>query len=392
MRFGKRLGVYDLIDFADAHSRGNVVLKHVVLEHVASQDATAAFYNLHHHEVIRKYADLCIGTIANETPEVLNPEPGNLSPVPYAEPLWIPMRKFIDIYVTLEAQEKEKDGAHISQGLVERMAKENIHTIRLGPGQYLHGRTLLGGVVEGKNLEFFHELVVWHVGWSCHWSYVVHWLPYGDLRTSVIDEALAGKKKICVAISEALAGPDGNHYIVSGIKKWITNGIFTDYFITRYKTDKGFSVLLIPRSTAFVQFDKLMVPVDHLLAEVHKSFTVVMSNFNHERFAMICESIQGTCDIVEECLKWSQAWLEQITEQIVKMSYMEQAIHLVTHEVANEAVNIFGGGGSTQTRMGRLARNFPQTYEFNANLGGAEEILSDLAVRQAMKKFPNSVL
>lgn len=37
---------------------------------------------------------------------------------------------------------------------------------------------------------------------------MVHWLPYGDLRTSVIDEALAGKKKICVAISEALAGSD----------------------------------------------------------------------------------------------------------------------------------------------------------------------------------------
>ena len=74
---------------------------------------------------------------------------------------------------------------------------------------------------------------------------VVHWLPHGELRISVMNEALAGRKKICLAISEAFAGtdvagiqttatktPDGKHYIVSGTKKWITNGQFADYFIT----------------------------------------------------------------------------------------------------------------------------------------------------------------
>ena len=470
----------------------------MVLEQVAGQDATAAFYNLHRHEVLRNYADLCIGILEDETPEILDPEPGDLSPVPYAEPLWLrpefsspyyteshhrlqqAMRKFVDTYITPEAQEKEKDGTFISQELVERMAKENIHAMRLGPGEHLHGRTLMGGIVKGKDFDFFHELVVSQElarigsrgfadgmlgGLVIGLTAVVHWLPHGPLRTSVIDEALTGKKKVALAISEAFAGsdvsgiqttatktPDGKHYIVSGTKKWITNGMFADYFITGCRTDKGFSVLLIPRGegvetkpiktsysatagTAYVQFDKVMVPVEHLLGKEHKGFIVIMSNFNHERFAMICGSIRGTRRIVEECLKWcnqrvvftrkladqpviraklakiiasveaAQAWLEQITEQMARVSYMEQAVHLggplallksfttrVAHEVADEAVSIFGGRGLTQTGMGRVVENFQRTYKFDAILGGAEEILSDLAVRQAMKKFPKSML
>ncbi|KAH7220452.1 uncharacterized protein BKA55DRAFT_697504 [Fusarium redolens] len=32
--------------------------------------------------------------------------------------------------------------------------------MRLGLGEHLHGRTLLGSVIEGKDFDFFHELVV----------------------------------------------------------------------------------------------------------------------------------------------------------------------------------------------------------------------------------------
>src|SRR5690242_11211963 len=76
--------VYDLTDFLDAHPGDNVVLTQI-----ADQDATTAFYNLHRHEVLQKYPELCIGTIEGEKPEVLDPKPGDLSRVPYAEPLWL---------------------------------------------------------------------------------------------------------------------------------------------------------------------------------------------------------------------------------------------------------------------------------------------------------------
>ena len=57
-----------------------------------------------------------------------------------------------------------------------------------------------------------------------------------DLKAKVVPEVLAGKKFICLAISEAMAGSDvmglqttaklsedGNEWIINGSKKWITN-------------------------------------------------------------------------------------------------------------------------------------------------------------------------
>ncbi len=76
---------------------------------------------------------------------------------------------------------------------------------------------------------------------------------------------MSGEKIICLAISDANAGSDvagltctaeksscGKFYIVNGTKKWITNGMFSDYFTTAVRTGKsgmgGISMLLIERS------------------------------------------------------------------------------------------------------------------------------------------------
>lgn len=139
--------------------------------------------------------------------------------------------------------------------------------------------------------------------------------------------------------------------------------------------------------------------------------------------------------VVEECLKWcdqrivfgkplinqpvmrqklakmishveaNQAWLEQITHQMNHMTYSQQAkllsgpIGLLksfctrsAHEIADEAINIFGGRGLTQGGMGKVVEMFHRTYKFDAILGGTEEILADLGVRQAMKDFPKARL
>ena len=64
-----------------------------------------------------------------------------------------------------------------------------------------------------------------------------------ELKAEILPQILAGQKRISLAITEPDAGsdvrnitttaektPDGKHYIVNGEKKWITNGIFSDYF------------------------------------------------------------------------------------------------------------------------------------------------------------------
>ena len=139
--------------------------------------------------------------------------------------------------------------------------------------------------------------------------------------------------------------------------------------------------------------------------------------------------------VLEECLKWShqrmvfgkplisqpvirqklarmislveanQAWLEQTTHQMNHMTYSEQSALLSgpigllksfatrsAHEIADDATNIFGGRGITQGGMGRVVEMFHRTYKFDAILGGTEEILADLGVRQAMKFMPKAML
>ena len=88
------------------------------------------------------------------------------------------------------------------------------------------------------------------------------------LIAKVVPEVLRGEKRICLAISEPTAGsdvaairatakktPDGKFYIVNGVKKWITNGTFCDYFSTAVKTGDGpggISMLLIERRCSHV--------------------------------------------------------------------------------------------------------------------------------------------
>jgi alkylation response protein AidB-like acyl-CoA dehydrogenase len=62
------------------------------------------------------------------------------------------------------------------------------------------------------------------------------------------------------------------------------------------------------------------------------------------------------------------------------------------HEIADDAVQIFGGRGITRGGMGKHIETFHRTYKFNAILGGAEEVLSDLGVRQAMRSMPKAML
>ena len=101
----------------------------------------------------------------------------------------------------------------------------------------------------------------------------------------------------------------------------------------------------------------------------------------------------------------NQSYLEVITHQMCQMPYAQQARHLAgpigllkmsstraAHEIADEAVQIWGGRGLTTTGMGRVIEMFNRTYKFDAILGGAEEVLADLGVRQAMKGMPKVML
>ena len=140
----------------------------------------------------------------------------------------------------------------------------NVIGMRLGPGTYLKGRTLLGGVITPEEFDHFHEvccsrslpfpsqlinviqLIVNTELARCGTRGYMDGLLAGgviglppvlnfgspELRAKVVPDVLAGKKFICLAISEAFAGSDvggmqtyaykdGNEWVISGTKKYV---------------------------------------------------------------------------------------------------------------------------------------------------------------------------
>ncbi|KZT74472.1 acyl-CoA dehydrogenase NM domain-like protein [Daedalea quercina L-15889] len=482
--------VYDISKFADLHPGGTGVL---LTESIAGKDATHAFFGLHRHEVLSRpqYGRLQIGTIAGEESIVKPLAIDEPSRVPYAEPSWLSagyyspyysdshrrfqraMRKFAMEVVYPDAVKCEENGKRISQSVVDQLCAMNIPAMRLGPGKHLKGRSLLGGIISSEEFDHFYELIVnFELSRFGTRGFVdallageVIGLPpvlnYGspELQAKVVPEVLDGKKFICLAISEAFAGSDvaglqttavrdGDEWVVTGTKKWITNGVFADYFTVGCRSNDGYVVVLVPRSdnvetkaiktaysstagTAYVTFEKARAPVANTLGKVGQGLQVILSNFNHERWMIVCTSLSAQRLVVEECLKWvnqrivfgkplssqavvrsklasmiarvesCQAWLESITHQMNKMTYDEQSDKLagqigllkqfVTRtgrETAEDATQIFGGRSITASGMGKLIENFHRTSPYDAILGGQEDVLGDLGVRQAIKKMP----
>jgi alkylation response protein AidB-like acyl-CoA dehydrogenase len=167
---------------------------------------------------------------------------------------------------------------------------------------------------------------------------------------------------------------------VNGEKKWITNGIWSDYFTTAVRTGgegmNGVSVLLIERSaggvstrrmdcqgvwssgTTYITFEDVKVPVENLIGKENQGFKVVMTNFNHERIGIIIQSIRFARVCYEESIKYahkrktfgkrlidhpvirlklahmarqieaSYNWLENLVYQCQKMNEMEAMLKL----------------------------------------------------------------
>jgi alkylation response protein AidB-like acyl-CoA dehydrogenase len=62
----------------------------------------------------------------------------------------------------------------------------------------------------------------------------------------------------------------------------------------------------------------------------------------------------------------------------------------VAYSVSDNACQILGGRAITKTGMGRIVENLQRTVKYSAILGGSEEIMADLGIRQAIKDMPKA--
>src|SRR5882757_3027276 len=151
-----------------------------------------------------------------------------------------------------------------------------------------------------------------------------------EFKARVLPEILSGRKISALAITEPSGGSDvanlrtaarrdGDVYVVSGEKTFITSGMRADYITTAVRTGGpgrgGVSLLVIEgdtpgltrtplkkmgwwaSDTATLHFDDCRVPAGNLLGEEGKGFKIIMHNFNSERLTMAagCTAAARVC-------------------------------------------------------------------------------------------------
>ncbi|KAI8823662.1 acyl-CoA dehydrogenase/oxidase [Fimicolochytrium jonesii] len=372
--------VYDVTNFLSDHPGG----KKIILK-VAGKDASKQFDQFHNKAIMDKYGPkLYIGDVGDGLSAPSSDAPAAEEPlegleegdafgegVPFGDPSWYQdwgspyyneshrrvraaMRQFVEKEIMPFCHEWD-EAKRIPKELFIKAAKAGILQGIAGspwPTKYAERGPI--GDVKPEEFDSFHEFIIcdelsrcgsggvlWGLigGLGIGLPPVVH---FGSdyLKNKVVPDCLAGRKNICLAITEPAAGSDvanltctakktadGKHYILNGEKKWITNGTFADYFTVACRTGgegmNGVSLLLVERDmpgvttrqmqcmgvwasgTSYITFEDVKVPVENLIGKENKGFKCIMFNFNHERMGICIQATRFARVCVEECMKYA---------------------------------------------------------------------------------------
>jgi len=268
----------------------------------------------------------------------------------------------------------------------------------------------------------------------------------GDKNISLaISEPTAGSDVANIKLSAVL---EGDMYRVNGQKKWITGGHMADYFTLVARTGgfgpQGLSLLLVDakspgldirkmetqfdtcQGTTFITFEDVMVPAANLIGKEGEGFKYILLNFNHERWVISVGACRYSRLCYSESLKYAVrrktfgkklADHQIIRGKLAEMSRQIEALHDMNERIAyqyargipdarlgrdcallkvmcsktfeycaREASQVFGGSSIVREGPGKLVERLYREVRASAIPGGSEEILQDLAARQAIAR------
>lgn len=381
------------------------------------------------------------------------------------------------------AESSDLAGDYPDLELRQKVGRAGLMVTRMGPGPWLQNLNQLGieipGAVTPEEFDYFHEGLVHQeiarigrpgfvdslgAGWIIS-APAVYNFASDVVKQKVGPQLLRGDKWSALAISEPFAGSDvagvrttavktadGKFYVVNGIKKWITEGMYADYFVTAVRTGAngagGISMLLIERGdgvetkqikttystccgTSLVILQNVLVPVENLMGKEGGGFQQIMYNFNHERWYIVNNLLGQARVALSDTFLWAkqrrifgktlieqpvmrnklasaaaslesmQTYLEAVTYDMCKtkggavgqrlagpIAMLKYQSTRACWKIADDCVQIFGGRGITRTGMGARVEGFKNFTKYAAVYGGSEEIMADLAVKQALRNFP----
>ena len=186
------------------------------------------------------------------------------------------------------------------------------------------------------------------------------------LKQHYLIPGIKGDKTGCLAITEPHAGSDvaslktkaikkEDHYLVSGSKTFITNGVHADFIVAAVRTGNegydGISMMVIDHQsdglearplkklgwhasdTAEISFDNVKVPFDNIIGEENMGFYYIMQRFELERLVLSLGSIAAAEDALEYALQYMSE-REAFGRSINKFQVLRHHIAQLSSEIA----------------------------------------------------------
>ncbi|MCL2777335.1 MAG: acyl-CoA dehydrogenase family protein [Polyangiaceae bacterium] len=202
------------------------------------------------------------------------------------------------------------------------------------------------------------------------------WLP--QLATGAMTAAFAltetGAGSDAAAI-RTRADLDGDHYVITGDKAWVTNGGFSDLFVVVARTsaaDEGttpsLTAFVVPRSQgvcaqrreptlgvrgahiSHVTFDHVRVPMDHVLGEVDHGLKVAMEVLTQARLSL-----------ASACVGASKRMLKLAVDRVIERKAFGRRISeygLMRDKIARMTASIFALESMTYLTTGIASAGF----------------------------------
>ncbi len=274
-----------------------------------------------------------------------------------------------------------------------------------------------GGVhddLDVRSIALAREILGYHLGLA-DFSFVMQGLGTGaislfgseDLKRDYLPRVATGERIAAFAMSEPQGGSDaaalettaareGNHFVISGTKTWISNGGIADHYVVIARTGEapgakglsafvvdsdnpGFSVperidVMAPHPLGRLSFDNCRVPASHLLGNPGDGFRIAMANLDIFRTTVGAAALGMARRALDEALDYSRtrkAFGQVIGDfQLIQAKLAEMAVRIDAM-----ALLVYRSGWTRDVKKIRVTResSMAKLYATEA----AQEVIDD---------------
>ncbi|MFG2128467.1 acyl-CoA dehydrogenase [Streptomyces sp. NPDC048751] len=219
-----------------------------------------------------------------------------------------------------------------------------------------------------------------------------------DLKKRYLTPLAKGDAMFSYALSEPDAGSDaagmktkavrdGGHYVLNGVKRWITNAGVSDYYTVMAVTDpekrsKGISAFVVEKADPGVSFgapekklgikgsptrevylDNVRIPADRMIGEEGTGFATAMKTLDHTRITIAAQALgvaQGALDYAKGYVRERKQFGKPIADfqgiqfMLADMAMKIEAARQLTYAAAAKSER----GDSDLTFQGAAAKCF----------------------------------